>query len=401
MVSDGEAFAFHVDLDTIETSNLNRQFLFRKHHVGKSKAEVAAQVVQSFAPAAKIVAHQANVKESRFGLDFVRSKDIVLNGLDNLDARRHVNRLCVAGGVPLVESGTAGHKGQVTVHLKGRTECYECTHRPAQQRSYPICTLRNTPDKPIHCIVWAKEMLFARLFGRPEDVTDLDEGTAANKEPAAAAAAAAAPSNGDVAHSHQQDQAAADAAVAAAAAAATAAQEAAAEARDAASFFLRREGEAAAAYARRVFGRVFASDIERVAGMAELWKLRRPPTPLNLDHLLPDAAAADERVLAAAAAAAGHGGGGGGVARALGLGDHEVWSDADAALVFLAAVVAFLEHRPEELGAAVFDKGAGCAVLWRWFAFRLGGATGSMRGRRAAEEVGGLVGGYLGSWWRR
>jgi hypothetical protein len=62
---------------------------------------------------------KANVKESRFGLDFVRSKDIVLNGLDNLDARRHVNRLCVAGGVPLVESGTAGHKGQVRFRLAG------------------------------------------------------------------------------------------------------------------------------------------------------------------------------------------------------------------------------------------------------------------------------------------
>jgi hypothetical protein len=47
-----------IDLDTIETSNLNRQFLFRKHHVGRSKAEVAAQVVEGFAPSARIVAHQ-------------------------------------------------------------------------------------------------------------------------------------------------------------------------------------------------------------------------------------------------------------------------------------------------------------------------------------------------------
>ena len=34
-----------IDLDTIEMSNLNRQFLFRKEHIGKSKALVAASVV--------------------------------------------------------------------------------------------------------------------------------------------------------------------------------------------------------------------------------------------------------------------------------------------------------------------------------------------------------------------
>lgn len=30
------------------------------------------------------------------------------------DARRHVNRLCVSAGVPLIESGTQGYLGQVT-----------------------------------------------------------------------------------------------------------------------------------------------------------------------------------------------------------------------------------------------------------------------------------------------
>ncbi|KAI8466836.1 MAG: hypothetical protein J3K34DRAFT_483471 [Monoraphidium minutum] len=335
-----------VDLDTIETSNLNRQFLFRKHHVGKSKAEVAAEVVRSFAPRAKIVAHQANVKEPRFGLDFVRSKDLVLNGLDNLEARRHVNRLCVAGGVPLVESGTAGHKGQVTVHIKGLTECYECTHRAAQQRSYPVCTLRNTPDKPIHCIVWAKEMLFGRLFGRPEELTDLDEQTAASKDGPAHAAANGAADDAGARESDQEEAAAA----------------AAEEARELAGFFARGKGEAALGYARRVFGRVFASDIEKVVGMAELWKTRRPPAPLSLAALLPDETAAAAEVAAAAAAAAKGGGGGGGVARALGLGDHQVWSDADAAKVFLAAVVAFLEGRPGEVGSAVFDKDDALAV---------------------------------------
>lgn len=34
------------------------------------------------------------------------------------DARRHVNRLCQAAGVPLIESGTAGYLGQVTPMIK-------------------------------------------------------------------------------------------------------------------------------------------------------------------------------------------------------------------------------------------------------------------------------------------
>lgn len=37
---------------------------------------------------------------------------------DVVDARRHVNRLCQAGGVPLMESGTAGYLGQVSTILR-------------------------------------------------------------------------------------------------------------------------------------------------------------------------------------------------------------------------------------------------------------------------------------------
>ena len=42
---------------------------------------------------------------------------MVLNALDNRAARSHVNRMCLAADVPLVESGTAGYLGQVSLIL--------------------------------------------------------------------------------------------------------------------------------------------------------------------------------------------------------------------------------------------------------------------------------------------
>ena len=41
--------------------------------------------------------------------------------------------------------------------LQGMTECYECQPKP-KQKTFPGCTIRNTPSEPIHCIVWAKHL---------------------------------------------------------------------------------------------------------------------------------------------------------------------------------------------------------------------------------------------------
>ena len=169
-----------IDLDTIDVSNLNRQFLFRKIHVDRPKAVVAKEATLHFPHDNPIHldAPHDNIKQAEYDLDFFKTFDIVLNALDNVDARRHVNRMCLAANVPLVESGTAGYLGQVRAILKGSTKCFECDPIPPP-KSYPVCTIRNHPSKDVHCIAWAKELLFKRLFGGEEtDLIDANEAEA-------------------------------------------------------------------------------------------------------------------------------------------------------------------------------------------------------------------------------
>jgi ubiquitin-like 1-activating enzyme E1 B len=59
--------------------------------------------------------------------------DVVLNALDNVDARRHVNRMCLATDRPMIDAGTTGYTGQVNVMRKGQAACYECEEKATQK----------------------------------------------------------------------------------------------------------------------------------------------------------------------------------------------------------------------------------------------------------------------------
>ena len=104
----------------------------------------------AFNPHARVLATHGNVKAARFGVDFFRQFSLVMNALDNLDARRHVNRLCLAAKVPLVESGTSGYLGQVSVICGGETECYDCVPKPTP-KTFAVCTIRSTPRCSVAC----------------------------------------------------------------------------------------------------------------------------------------------------------------------------------------------------------------------------------------------------------
>ncbi|CCE65097.1 hypothetical protein TPHA_0J02760 [Tetrapisispora phaffii CBS 4417] len=179
-----------VDLDTIDLSNLNRQFLFRHNDIKKAKSDTAIKAVSHFSDS-KLVSFFGNIMNTeQFPIHWFSNYDIIFNALDNLPARRYVNKISQFLGMPLMESGTSGFDGYIQPIIPSLTECFDCTKKETP-KTFPVCTIRSTPNQPIHCIVWAKNFLFNQLFTNQQtensdneksDGSEKDWGTTDEKE---------------------------------------------------------------------------------------------------------------------------------------------------------------------------------------------------------------------------
>uniref|UniRef100_A0A182P6A8 NEDD8-activating enzyme E1 catalytic subunit n=1 Tax=Anopheles epiroticus TaxID=199890 RepID=A0A182P6A8_9DIPT len=157
-----------IDMDTIELSNLNRQFLFRRTDIGKSKAQCAAAFINGRVPGCVVTPHFCKIQD--FDSTFYRQFHIIVCGLDSIVARRWINGMLISmleyeedGSVdetsiiPLIDGGTEGFKGNARVILPGMTACIDCTlDLFPPQVNYPLCTIANTPRLPEHCIEYVK-----------------------------------------------------------------------------------------------------------------------------------------------------------------------------------------------------------------------------------------------------
>ncbi len=126
------------DADIVDLSNLNRQILHTDDRIGNPKAVSAGIMLRELNPAVTIVPQRAYLDAA--SVEAIAGKpDLVLDCLDNYEARYLLNRYCIKHGIPLIHGAIWGLSGQITFLHPPETPCLRCVFsEPPPQEAFPV-----------------------------------------------------------------------------------------------------------------------------------------------------------------------------------------------------------------------------------------------------------------------
>lgn len=133
-----------VDPQDVELSNLNRQVLHWTSDIGRAKVESAREKLRRLNPNVEVEVYREELTEE-LARRLVSRADIVIDALDNWEARFLLNRVCVELGKPFIHAGVEGFYGQMLVVVPGKGPCLQCLlpRQPPSRSGVPV--LATTP----------------------------------------------------------------------------------------------------------------------------------------------------------------------------------------------------------------------------------------------------------------
>ncbi|GAB65230.1 ubiquitin-activating enzyme E1C [Plasmodium cynomolgi strain B] len=190
-----------VDHDTVEVSNLSRQFFFTYDDIGRSKAVVIEEK-----------------KVESFDTDFFENFDFVMGCLDNISSRMYLNNLVftLRKDVIYIDGGVEGLRGSVKiVDRRSHFACVQCTvgnyatggeqlwgrsgddagaeaeanaeaeveadaeaeaeagaEANAEADAVPVCSIAGRPTNFTHCVLHAMHVAFEQIRREKLNVND-------------------------------------------------------------------------------------------------------------------------------------------------------------------------------------------------------------------------------------
>jgi len=114
-----------IDDQDVEESNLNRQVLYAAAEIGTPKAAAAARRLTALNPDIVVEAAAERLAPEN-AEELLGDVDLIVDGLDNPEARHIINRFCVARRSPFVHAGVRDFFGQLMLIHPPRTACLAC-----------------------------------------------------------------------------------------------------------------------------------------------------------------------------------------------------------------------------------------------------------------------------------
>ncbi len=150
-----------VDGDVFEPSNLNRQLLSEVPLLGQKKAKAAADRIARVNPditaeAVDVFMAQSNVQ------DLVAGCDVVLDALDNIEARKLLASACAEARIPYVFGAIQGWVAQAAVSMPGDRLIHMLYPEGVEIRDKSVLSFT-----PALCAAMQTALCIKLLAGRP------------------------------------------------------------------------------------------------------------------------------------------------------------------------------------------------------------------------------------------
>ncbi len=114
-----------IDMDVVDSSNLQRQILHNLERVGMRKVESAKLTLTAMNPDLKVITYDTRLGADNI-LDIIDGYDVILDGTDNFPTRYLVNDAALVKDIPVVHGSIFRFDGQVTVFSPYVGPCYRC-----------------------------------------------------------------------------------------------------------------------------------------------------------------------------------------------------------------------------------------------------------------------------------
>jgi sulfur-carrier protein adenylyltransferase/sulfurtransferase len=114
-----------VDMDVVDSSNLQRQILHNVDRLGERKVDSAKKTLTQLNPDVDVVTYDVRLGADNV-LEIIDGYDVVVDGTDNFPTRYLLNDASLLARVPVVHGSIFRFEGQVTVFQPYEGPCYRC-----------------------------------------------------------------------------------------------------------------------------------------------------------------------------------------------------------------------------------------------------------------------------------